>query len=75
MGGDFTVGVSYTDGEDAASDLEFSGYNVAGQYSYPLSKRTSVYAGVGYTAVKAETKAVETELESIKAMTGLVHKF
>ena len=55
-GGTLTVGGAYTDGEDKAKDssLEFSGWNVGAQYKYQLSKRTRVYATVGYTNLEAE---------------------
>lgn len=55
-GGLLTVGGAYTDGEDKAknSSLEFSGWNVGAQYKYQLSKRTRVYATVGYTNLEAE---------------------
>ena len=55
-GGTLTVGGAYTDGEDKAKNasLEFSGWNVGAQYKYQLSKRTRVYATVGYTNLEAD---------------------
>ena len=77
-GGTWTVGVGYTDGEDDATDgkLEYTGYNGAIMYEYPLSKRTNVYGGVGYTKVDADGQGYDKmEYESTSAMLGLVHKF
>ena len=78
-GGQWEVGVAYTDGEDdnaQNSDFEYTGYNAAIMYSYPLSKRTNVYAGAGYTKVEADGATYgKAEEESTTAMVGLVHKF
>ena len=77
-GGQWEVGVAYADGEDDATggDFEFTGYNGAIMYSYPLSKRTNVYAGAGYTKVEADGATYgKAEEESTTAMLGLVHKF
>ena len=62
-GGTLTVGGAYTDGEDKAdtSTLEFEGWNVGAQYKYQLSKRTRVYATVGYTNLEADQQGKETE--------------
>ena len=54
-GGLLTVGGAYTDGEDKGeSEIEFDGWNVGAQYKYQLSKRTRVYATVGYTSLEAD---------------------
>ena len=77
-GGKWTVGVNYTDGEDDATGgtLEYTGYNGAVMYEYPLSKRTNVYGGVGYTKVDADGENFDRmEYESTTAMLGMVHKF
>ena len=77
-GGQWEVGVAYTDGQDDADQgtFEFTGYNGAVMYSYPLSKRTNVYAGAGYTKVDADGNGFDkAEYESTTAMLGLVHKF
>ena len=77
-GGQWVVGVAYTDGEDDATNgnFEYTGYNGAIMYSYPLSKRTNVYAGAGYTKVEADGATYgKAEEESTTAMVGLVHKF
>ena len=77
-GGTWEIGVAYTDGEDDgdARTLEYTGYNGAITYSYPLSKRTNVYVGAGYTKLDADGEGYDkAEFESTKAMMGLVHKF
>mgnify|MGYP006067884663 CR=1 FL=1 len=77
-GGLWTFGLAYADGEDdsdAAAKLEYTGYNAALMYSYPLSKRTNVYAGAGYTKVEGDADYSKAEYETTKAMLGLVHKF
>ena len=56
MGGTFTMGIGYGDGEDDASTFEYKGYDVAAYYQYPLSKRTKVYAGLGYEKLELEAK-------------------
>ena len=77
MGGTLTAGVGYMDGEDKTknSKVEFKAYDVASYYQYPLSKRTKVYAGVGYSKLEAEDEGFKAESEAYKAMTGLAHYF
>ena len=76
-GGNWTVGVAYTDGEDEGSDLnlEFKGYNAAAMYYYPLSKRTRLYAGVGYTKLEAEDDEGDAEYTTTRAVMGMAHYF
>lgn len=50
------MGIGYGDGEDDASTFEYKGYDVAAYYQYPLSKRTKVYAGLGYEKLELEAK-------------------
>ena len=81
-GGWWTVGMAYTDGEsdeDTADykNLEFEGYNVAAMYYYPLSKRTRLYAGLGYTKLEADADNYDhkVEYESTKGIFGMAHYF
>lgn len=76
-GGNWTLGVAYTDGEDKAknSKVEFKGYNAAAMYYYPLSKRTKVYAGAGYTKLEGDGSIDKAEYESTKAVMGMAHYF
>ncbi|HIU38018.1 MAG TPA: porin [Candidatus Aphodousia faecigallinarum] len=81
MGGNFLMSVSYTDAEDDAKDAtaEFTGYQAAVAYQYPLSKRTVLYTGVGYTNREADKlNAVEgnkAEQETYDVSFGMVHYF
>ena len=81
LGGTWTVGAGYSDGEDKAkgSNVEFKGYEVATYYQYPLSKRTKVYAGVGYENLEIKDNdagiKAKLEYEDIKAMFGMAHYF
>jgi predicted porin len=79
-GGLLTVGGAYTDGEDKAKDskIEFDGWNVGAQYKYQLSKRTRVYATVGYTNLEAETGLATDETNEYKywgGNVGIAHYF
>jgi predicted porin len=52
-------------------------YALAG-YSYPFSKRTSVYVGGGYKAIESDYVAEgknKSKNTIYQVMTGLVHKF
>ena len=57
--------------------MEFSGYNVAAKYKYPLSKRTRLYGTVGYTKLEWDYQdAVDkAEYESFGANVGIAHYF
>lgn len=72
-GGTFSALVGYLDAEDdtANSDVDAKRYNAGVTYSYPLSKRTSVYAGAGY--VKEESG--EVEYTGTQVISGIVHNF
>ena len=78
-GGWWTVGMAYTDGESDVKDssLEFEGYNAAAMYYYPLSKRTRLYAGVGYVKMEADDDSYthKVEYESTKGIFGMAHYF
>ena len=54
-----------------ASDKDFTRFNVAATYMYPLSKRTSVYAGAGY--MQDEVYGVDSDYTEVVA--GIVHNF
>lgn len=64
--------------EDSAQKVKT--FDVAATYVYPLSKRTSVYAGVGYAQIKntLENAATDSRYEKTKAFDaaiGLTHSF
>lgn len=72
-GGTLKALVGYLDAEDDLRDKDNDAqrYNAGVTYEYPLSKRTSVYAGAGF--VKEE--AGKTEYKGTQVISGLVHSF
>lgn len=86
LGGDLTVGAYYVDGDtDTVTykkgdpekfDLTYAG--LSARYVYPLSKRTSLYAGAGYAEEKFESSRAEEEEYKHKigqAYAGITHTF
>ena len=63
-------GVGKNDLAAAGADDEVKVWNVGAYYKYPLSKRTYVYAGVGYDSEDDGTKTKTTEV-----ITGMAHYF
>ena len=57
------------------SDKTVKTYNVAATYTYPFSKRTSVYAGVGYLQIKDKLSGTSEKTKSFDATIGLAHSF
>ncbi len=57
------------------SDNTVRTYNVAATYTYPFSKRTSVYAGVGYLQIKDKLTGTSEKTKSFDAAIGLAHSF
>ena len=57
------------------SDNMVKTYNVAATYTYPFSKRTSVYAGVGYLQIKDKLTGTSEKTKSFDAAIGLAHSF
>lgn len=57
------------------SDHTVKTYNVAATYTYPFSKRTSVYAGVGYLQIKDKLTGTSEKTKSFDAAIGLAHSF
>ena len=86
-GGDFTVGAYYVDathedgyfakaGAAAAIDSDVKYYGLAAKYEYPLSKRTSVYTGAGYSQTKVDNAdGLNAKEKNSQAYVGLTHKF
>ena len=84
-GGDLTAGFYYVDGETgdsavesgdkASADVQY--YGVAVRYVYPLSKRTSVYAGASYgqSKVKNAVAIDDTKTQTTSVYTGVSFKF
>ena len=79
-GGDLTVGAYYADGNtETLANSEKYDYTYTGlsaRYVYPLSKRTSVYAGAGYAEEKQDAKvAVDSKTKVGQAYAGITHTF
>ncbi len=80
FGGNFMFSMGYADGDvqyAGDKDGDFKGYTALAGYSYPFSKRTSVYAGAGWTKYKTNitSSASSNKTQVAQVMTGLVHKF
>ena len=78
--GTFLMSVGYVDAEDDAKNAtaEYTGYQAAVAYQYPLSKRTVLYTGVGYTnreADKLNAAGDKAEQETYDVSFGMVHYF
>ena len=79
-GGDFTVGAYYVDAEydfkvDGAANADAKYYGLAAKYEYPLSKRTSVYTGAGYSQTKVDLYDIDAKEKNAQAYVGLTHRF
>ena len=74
--GTFSLGGYYTDVESVDdSDKTVKSYNVAATYTYPFSKRTYVYAGVGYLETKNKLSGDSVKTKTFDAALGLHHNF
>ena len=59
--------------------LDFTYVGLSARYVYPLSKRTSLYAGAGYAEEKAESDnadlTADSKIKIGQAYAGITHKF
>lgn len=79
-GGTFLMSAGYVDAEDDAKNAkaEYTGYQAAVAYQYPLSKRTVLYTGVAYTNREADKIGAaedKAEQDSYDVSFGMVHYF
>ncbi|MBQ9240335.1 MAG: porin [Duodenibacillus sp.] len=79
-GGSLLASVGYKDAEQADSmkdtKFDFKRIRATVGYSYPLSKRTNVYAAAGFGQDKTEPKGGQTvKVNSATALFGLRHNF
>lgn len=76
FGGTFKAHAGYMEAE-AVNDgkYELNRWNVAAGYDYNLSKRTSVYSAVAYTADDASDYNGVADPSSVEVMAGLIHRF
>ena len=69
--GSLEVSVGYGEvSEDEVKDIETVMFGA--MYTYPLSKRTFVYAGAGYTQ---EDNGVDDKVKGTQVMSGICHNF
>jgi predicted porin len=65
-------GYMSAEGSAVGATDEYDAWNVGALYYYNLSKRTSVYGGLGYT-VQGEKGA--DDYKTVNGAVGLIHKF
>ena len=79
-GGDLLASVGYADYEvDVEHDITCDAFNFGIGYQYPLSKRTFVYTGAGYTKFNGDLTLDgaknSSDKKTIEVVSGLVHTF
>ena len=64
-------------GEVSMDKVEVDTFSFGIGYQYPLSKRTYVYTGAGYTKVSGDTgvKGLEGDTKTTEFVAGIVHNF
>ena len=70
-GGDALASVGYMDADSDESNKEVTRWMIGGGYAYPLSKRTTVYAGAGYLQDKVDN----TSPQVVEVVAGMKHSF
>lgn len=79
--GHLTIGGYYVDGPaefEKTADRDNDYVGIATKYVYPLSRRTSLYAGAGYAHAKLDgdaTDKADTKANVTQAYMGVTHKF
>ena len=79
--GHLTIGGYYVDGQaeyEKTADRDNDYIGIATKYVYPLSRRTSLYAGAGYAHAKLDgdaTDKADTKANVTQAYMGVMHKF
>lgn len=79
--GHLTIGGYYVDGKaefEKTADRDNDYIGIATKYVYPLSRRTSLYAGAGYAHAKLDGDATDkgdTKANVTQAYMGVTHKF
>lgn len=74
--GTLTAGLYYVDFSEEFTeepDADAKYYGVSARYNYPLSERTSLYAGAGYGQTKDDDTGNKDQLTQVYC--GLVHTF
>lgn len=77
FGGNFLVSLGYTDAEEENWKADFKAYSGAVAYTYPLSKRTNLYAAGVYNnrEIDGTFFGNAVEQDQYQAFFGMVHKF
>ena len=80
FGGNFLVSLAYTDAEEENIDADVTAYSAALAYTYPLSKRTNLYAAGVYNNREFKLSGVEDDFNKVEqdqyqVFFGMVHKF
>ncbi len=77
FGGNFLVSLAYTDAEEENWDADVAAYSAGLAYTYPLSKRTNLYAFGVYNnrEIKSGAYDVKVEQDQYQFAFGMVHKF
>ena len=82
--GNVTAAFYYADAEEADAHYadtpkaEATYYGLSARYVYPLSARTSVYTGAGWSKTTGEYKGtwkLDAEMHTVQAYAGLTHAF
>lgn len=79
--GDVTLAAYYVDASaekvEGNADRDMSYVGIDGRYTYPLSKRTSIYGGAGYAQAKydAISETSDRKEKVAQAYLGLTHTF
>ena len=75
FGGNFLVSLAYSDGEEQNYKADVTAYSAALAYTYPLSKRTNLYAAGVYNNREFKFEDWKVEQDQYQAIFGMVHKF
>ncbi|MFU0842121.1 MAG: Porin-4 domain-containing protein [Burkholderia sp.] len=76
FGGNFRATVGYRDAEEVDnSDNTYKRFNAGIAYEYAFSKRTSMYATIGYAQEEADTTRADRTPNEVQTAIGLIHNF
>lgn len=75
FGGNFLVSLAYSDAEEQNWNIDGTVYSAGVAYTYPLSKRTNLYAFGVYNNRELEGKSHKMEQDQYQFAFGMVHKF
>ena len=74
--GTFSLGGYYTNVKSVEdSDKTIKSFDVAATYTYPFSKRTYLYTGVGYMETKNKLTGTSVKDKTLDAVLGVHHNF